>query len=86
MHGEYAALLASPLAELCPRQQWQKKPKEGEVLALGDGPVLKGGERGDFQVRVGDRIIFTSYAGTEVKIDGDEYLIMSEDDVLAVVD
>lgn len=64
----------------------KEKPKEGEVLALGDGPVLKSGERGEFQVKVGDRIIFTSYAGTEVKIEGEEYLIMSEDDVLAVVE
>lgn len=64
----------------------KEKPKEGKVIALGDGPLLENGERGEFQVAVGDRILFTSYAGTEVKVEGEEYLIMSEDDILAVVE
>ncbi len=64
----------------------KEKPKEGKVIALGDGRLLKGGERANFQVKKGDRVIFTSYGGTEVKIDGEEYLLMSEDDILAVIE
>ena len=64
----------------------KEKPKEGEVLALGEGKIMDSGERTQFQVKVGDRIIFSSYAGTEVTLDGEELIIMSEDDVLAVVD
>lgn len=63
----------------------KEKPKEGKVIALGSGKLLDDGTRGSFQVKKGDRILFTSYAGTEVKIGGDEYLLMSEDDVLAIV-
>jgi len=63
----------------------KEKPKEGKVIALGEGRMLKG-KRVPFQVKKNDRILFTSYAGTEVKVDGEEYLIMSEDDVLAVVE
>ena len=63
----------------------KEKPKEGIVVALGQGKLLDSGERGAMQLKVDDRVLFTSYAGTEVKIDGNEYLIMSEDDVLAVV-
>ena len=64
----------------------KEKPKEGKIIALGDGKLLDDGSRADFQVKVGDAIIFTSYAGTEVTVDGEEYLLMSEDDVLAIVD
>jgi chaperonin GroES len=64
----------------------KEKPKEGEVLALGEGELDKNGKRKDFQVKKGDRVIFSSYAGTEVKLDGDEYLILSEDDILGVVE
>ncbi len=64
----------------------KEKPKRGKVLAVGDGKRLDNGERAPFTVKKGDEVIFTSYAGTEVKIDGDEVLIMSEEDVLAVVD
>jgi len=64
----------------------KEKPKEGIVVALGQGKLLDSGERAELQVKVDDRIIFTSYAGTEVKINGQEYLIMGEDDVLAVVE
>ena len=63
----------------------KEKPKEGKILALGDGKLLDSGERAEFQVKVGDRVLFTSYAGTEITVDGDELLIMSEDDILAVV-
>jgi chaperonin GroES len=64
----------------------KEKPKQGEVLALGEGKPLENGKRAPFQVEVGDRVLFTSYAGSEVTIDGKEYLIMTEDDILAVVD
>ncbi|MHC4870615.1 MAG: co-chaperone GroES [Planctomycetota bacterium] len=63
----------------------KEKPKEGKVEAVGDGKILDDGTRGKLQVKKGDLILFTSYAGTEIKVDGKEYLIMSEDDVLAVV-
>ncbi|MCZ7645394.1 MAG: co-chaperone GroES [Planctomycetota bacterium] len=63
----------------------KEKPKEGKIVALGSGKLLDDGKRGDFQVKKGDRILFSSYAGTEVKIDGEEYLLMAEEDILAVV-
>jgi len=64
----------------------KEKPKEGVVVSLGSGKLLESGERAKFQVREKDRVLFSSYAGTEVKIDGNEYLIMNEDDVLAILD
>mgnify|MGYP005839768177 CR=1 FL=1 len=64
----------------------KEKPKQGKVLALGEGKLLENGQRIPFQVKVGDRVLFSSYAGNEVQIDGKEYLVMSEDDILAVVD
>ena len=64
----------------------KEKPKQGKVLAVGEGKPLDSGKRGAFQVKVGDRVLFSSYAGNEVTVDGKEYLIMTEDDVLAVVD
>ncbi len=63
----------------------KEKPKEGRVVEVGPGKVMEDGNRSTMQIKKGDRILFTSYAGTEIKIDGEEYLIMSEDDVLAVV-
>jgi chaperonin GroES len=64
----------------------KEKPKEGKIIALGDGKLLEDGNRALFQVKVGDRVLFSSYAGTEIKVEGTEYLIMGEDDILAVVD
>lgn len=64
----------------------KEKPKRGTILAVGDGKVLENGDKAKFTVKKGDEILFTSYAGTELKIDGEEVLIMSEDDVLAVVE
>lgn len=64
----------------------KEKPKRGKILALGDGKRLDNGERAPFTVKKGDEVLFTSYAGTEVKIDGEELLIMSEEDVLAIVE
>ena len=61
------------------------KPQEGKVLAIGNGKVLENGERSSFGVKVGDRVIFNSYGGTEVKHGGEDYLVMTESDILAVV-
>ena len=63
----------------------KEKPKRGKVLAVGDGKLLDNGERAAFQVKKGDEVIFASYAGTEIKVDGDELIIMDENDILAVV-
>jgi len=63
----------------------KEKPKEGKIIAVGSGRALKDGTWADFTVKTGDKVIFSSYAGTEVKINGEEYLIMSEEDVLAIV-
>jgi len=64
----------------------KEKPKQGKVKSLGDGRLLENGKRLPFQVKEGDRVLFTSYAGTEVTFEGKEYLIMTEDDILAVVE
>ena len=63
----------------------KEKPKQGKVIALGDGKQLESGEKAEFQVKVGDVVLFGSFAGTEVTVDGEEYLLMSEDDILATV-
>ncbi len=63
----------------------KEKPKEGKVIAVGEGKLLENGKRAKFQVKKGDSILFSSYAGTEVTVDGKEYLVMSEEDVLAIV-
>jgi chaperonin GroES len=63
----------------------KEKPKQGKILAVGEGKPLENGKRADFQVKVGDRVLFTSYAGTEVTVENKEYLILTEDDILAVV-
>jgi chaperonin GroES len=64
----------------------KEKPTEGEVIAVGTGKVLENGQKLPLEVKVGDRIIFSKYAGTEVKLDGDEYVIFSERDVLAIIE
>ena len=64
----------------------KEKPKQGKVLALGEGKALENGTSAPFQVKVGNTVLFTSYAGSEVTLDGKEYLIMTEDDLLAIVD
>lgn len=63
----------------------KEKPQEGKVVAVGTGRVLDNGERVAPEVAVGDRIIFSKYSGTEVKYQGAEYLILRENDILAVV-
>lgn len=66
-------------------EQAKEKPREGKVVAIGDGKLLDDGKRGGFQVKAGDRVLFSSYAGTEVKVDGEELLVLGEDDILAIV-
>jgi chaperonin GroES len=63
----------------------KEKPKEGIVIAIGDGKTLDSGEKTKFAVGKRDRVLFTSYAGTEVKHDGETYIVMREDDILAIV-
>ncbi len=64
----------------------KEKPKRGTVIAIGDGKLLDSGERAKFQVKKGDEVIFASYAGTEIKVGDEELLVLSEDEVLAVID
>jgi chaperonin GroES len=64
----------------------KEKPQEGEVVAVGIGRLLDNGERVAPEVAVGDRVIYSKYAGTEVKLDGQEYLILEERNILARVD
>jgi len=63
----------------------KEKPQEGEVLAVGPGAFNDKGERMPMDVAVGDKIIFSKYGGTEIKIDGEEYLVMSQRDILAKI-
>lgn len=64
----------------------KEKPTEGEVIAVGTGKILDNGQKQPVEVKVGDRIIFSKYAGTEVKIDDEELVIFSERDVLAIIE
>jgi len=64
----------------------REKPQEGEVIAAGAGKKLDSGERVALDVKEGDRVLFGKYAGTEVKLDDEEYLIMREDDILGVIE
>ena len=64
----------------------KEKPKRGVVQAVGDGKLLDSGERSKLQVAKGNEVLFSSYAGTEIKVDGEEFLIIDENDILAVVD
>lgn len=63
----------------------QEKPQEGRVVAVGSGRILESGERVALELKEGDKVIYSKYAGTEVKLDGKEYLILRENDVLAIV-
>lgn len=62
----------------------KEKPQEGEVVAVGDGKILDNGQKLTMALKAGDRILFGKYGGTEVKLDGEEYLLMREDEVLGV--
>jgi chaperonin GroES len=61
------------------------KPKEGTIISIGEGRTLDNGEKSKFTVKVNDRILFSAYAGTEVKYGGEEFLIMREEDILGVI-
>ena len=64
----------------------KEKPQQGEVLAVGSGKLLENGQKVDLEVKVGDKVIYSKYAGNEIKIDGEECMIMNERDILAVVE
>ncbi len=64
----------------------KEKPAEGKVVAVGNGKLGDDGKRVPLEVKISDRVLFGKYAGTEVKIEGDEYLMMREDDVLGVIE
>jgi chaperonin GroES len=63
----------------------KEKPQQGEVIAVGNGKVLEDGKKVPLEVKTGDRVLFGKYSGTEIKIDGNEYLMMREDDILGIV-
>ncbi len=63
----------------------KEKPSKGEIIAVGPGKAAENGQRVAMEVKAGDAVLFNKYAGTEVKIDGTEYLVMREDDILAVI-
>ncbi|AIS51758.1 10 kDa chaperonin [Thermoanaerobacter kivui] len=63
----------------------KEKPQQGEVVAVGTGQYIDG-KKVELEVKVGDRVIFSKYAGTEVKLDGEEYLLLRESDILAIVE
>jgi chaperonin GroES len=62
----------------------KEKPQEGEVIAVGPGRVLDNGKTAPVEIGVGDKVLFAKYGGTEVKVDGEEYIILRQDDVLAI--
>jgi len=64
----------------------KEKPQKGKIIAVGEGKLLEDGTRKQVQVKRGDLVLFTSYAGTEIKVDGKEYLIMDETDIMAVIE
>ena len=64
----------------------KEKPQRGKIISVGEGKVLEDGTRRKLQVKKGDLVLFTSYAGTEIKLDGKEYLIMDEADIMAVIE
>ena len=64
----------------------KEKPQKGKVVSVGKGKILKDGTRSKMQVKKDDLVLFTSYAGSEVKLDGKEYLIMDESDIMAIVE
>ena len=64
----------------------KEKPMEGEVIAVGTGKILENGNKQPLEVKSGDRVLFSKYAGTDVRIDGIEHLIMKEDDILGIIE
>ena len=63
----------------------KEKPQMGEILAVGSGKTLENGQKVPMEVKVGDQVLFAKYAGTEVKLDGEEYMVLKESDVLAII-
>ena len=66
-------------------EKGKEKPKQGTIVAVGNGKMMEDGKRQAMQVKAGDKVLFNSYAGTEVKVSGDEYVVMEESEVLAVI-
>ena len=64
----------------------KEKPSEGKVVAVGNGKLLDNGKLQALEVKAGDKILFGKYAGTDIKIDGEEHLIMREDDIIAIIE
>jgi chaperonin GroES len=64
----------------------KEKPQEGKVIAVGNGKVLETGQRVPLDIKAGDRVLFGKYAGSEVKLEGEEFLILREDDILGVIE
>jgi len=64
----------------------KEKPMEGKIVAVGKGKVLEGGKVAPLDVKVGDRVLFGKYAGTEIKLEGEEHLIMREEDILGIIE
>ena len=89
--GERVVVKATPIEEVTKSgivlpDTSKEKPQEGEVIAVGNGRLLDNGTRVAIDLKVGDKILFSKYAGNEVKLDGVEYLIMREADVLGVIE
>lgn len=64
----------------------KEKPQEAKVVAVGNGRVLDNGQTRPLEVKVGDKVLFSKYSGTDIKVEGNEYLILKEDDIQAIVD
>jgi chaperonin GroES len=64
----------------------KEKPQRGKIISVGEGKLLEDGSRSQMQVKKGDEVLFTSYAGNEIKLDGKEYIIMDETDIMAVIE
>ena len=64
----------------------KEKPIEGKIIAVGSGKVMENGKRIPLQVKQGDKVLFGKYAGTDIKIEGEEHLIMREDDIIAIIE
>ena len=64
----------------------KEKPQEAEVIAVGNGKILDAGKKLPLEVKVGDKVLFSKYSGNEIKVDGEEYLILREEDIQAIVE
>lgn len=64
----------------------KEKPQQGEVIAVGSGKLLENGERASMDVKAGDRILFGKYSGSDIKLEGEEYMVMREDEILGILD